>query len=180
MAEPSDLERFFREVEVTGRLVHPDIVPLLVAGMHEGIPYYAMAAIDGRDLREVLHRLRRSRRAGTPPDETYLVALPDSPHDPEPLNGARPPWRAISPIGLQAARALAYAHERVILHRDVKPSNLLLDRRGVVYLTDFGLARAEAHTDLTRTDELAGALRFVARSATTAGATPAATSTPWA
>src|SRR5262249_30685333 len=58
--------------------------------------------------------------------------------------------------------ALAYAHKQQILHRDIKPSNLLLDTRGTVWITDFGLAKAEGSDDLTSTGDIVGTIRFMA------------------
>ncbi len=70
--------------------------------------------------------------------------------------------RGVARIGLQAAEALAYAHRQGVLHRDIKPSNLLLDPQGTVWMTDFGLAKFTDGSDLTRTDELLGTLRYMA------------------
>ncbi|MCI0463836.1 MAG: tetratricopeptide repeat protein, partial [Gemmataceae bacterium] len=68
----------------------------------------------------------------------------------------------VARIGMQAAEALAHAHVQGILHRDIKPSNLLLDEHGTVWVTDFGLARAEGLDDMTHTGEVVGTLRYLA------------------
>ena len=70
--------------------------------------------------------------------------------------------RSVARIGLQAAEGLAYAHEQGILHRDIKPSNLLLDARGIVWITDFGLAKARTDENLTHTGDVLGTIRYMA------------------
>jgi WD40 repeat protein/Flp pilus assembly protein TadD len=77
-------------------------------------------------------------------------------------SGPRQPFfRSVAQIGRQAAQGLAYAHSRGVVHRDIKPSNLLLDTAGVVWITDFGLAKAE-EDGLTATGDILGTVRYMA------------------
>jgi serine/threonine protein kinase/WD40 repeat protein len=70
-------------------------------------------------------------------------------------------WQGVARIGAQVADALAYAHGQGVVHRDVKPSNLLLDTQGTVWITDFGLAKADDQANLTHTGDLLGTLRYM-------------------
>jgi len=71
-------------------------------------------------------------------------------------------FRSVARVGVQVAEALEYAHQQGIVHRDIKPSNLLLDTRGTVWITDFGLAKAEGTGELTSPGDLVGTLRYMA------------------
>jgi len=105
------VERFKREVRATSTLSHPNIVHVFDAGVEKGVFYLAMEFIEGETLTE---RLRREER------------LPE-------LEGLR--------IARDVARGLSQAHAQNVLHRDVKPDNIMLARSGVAKLTDFGLAK---------------------------------------
>lgn len=70
-------------------------------------------------------------------------------------------WLGAATIGVQAAQALHYAHGQGVVHRDIKPANLLLDLKGTIWITDFGLAKAEDERNLTGTGDLLGTLRYM-------------------
>jgi len=125
-------ERMRREVNAVRRLAHPNIVA--VFDFAEDGPYGAviMELVDGEDLD------RRVRRSGQlPPGDVVRV-------------------------GSEVAAALAAAHRHAILHRDVKPKNILLDRDGRARLTDFGSARMEGDATITRTGAIVGTLAYMA------------------
>jgi serine/threonine protein kinase len=180
---PEQLERFRREARAAGRLHHTNIVPVFGVGEHEGMPYYVMQLIAGRGLDRLLAKLRISQgRRPTRADSTHLAGK-SGPADPTPpglsaeaplappaetdaagvpLFGSPAYYRFVARLGAQVAEALAYAHRQGILHRDVKPANLLLDQTGAVWVTDFGLAKLLEHDDLTVPGEVAGTLRYSA------------------
>lgn len=130
---PTGLHRFRQEALTAAKLKHPNIVSIYDAGTQDGTPYIAMELIDGESLASLL------RTAGEAKDS------PRAPHRLEiqlyqPQFGSR--YYRIAQIGRDIGRALEFAHTYRVLHRDVKPSNLLLDRHGVVQLADFGVARS--------------------------------------
>jgi serine/threonine protein kinase len=101
-----------------------------------------------------------SRAAGTSAASSStasaLIHAPESHHPSE-----RQYYRQVARIGLQVAEALGYAHGQGIVHRDIKPSNLLVDTQGTVWITDFGLAKAEGSEGPTRTGDIVGTLRYM-------------------
>ncbi len=96
-------------------------------------------------------------------DTTPVASATTAPDDiaPKPRLGTRY-WRSVAQVGFQAADALHYAHEQNVLHRDIKPANLLLDSHGVVWIADFGLAKAMEQDDVTRSGDIVGTLRYMA------------------
>jgi serine/threonine protein kinase len=190
-ADARHVERFQREARAAARLHHTNIVPVFAVGQEGGTHYYVMQYIEGRPLDEVIEELRRLRDAagrgvgppaeGTPPGSeaprhdgaadpaagrpTEAGGSTDPPaasssgllSDPQ-----RPFAKSVAHLGVQVADALEYAAAQGVLHRDVKPSNLLLDVWGTVWLTDFGLAKASGAADLTRSGDLLGTLHYMA------------------
>ena len=88
---------------------------------------------------------------------------PEAPGTPD-RDASRGPayWRSVAGIGTQVAAALHYAHQQGILHRDIKPGNLILDDKGVAWITDFGLAKLVDQEDLTHPGDVVGTLRYMA------------------
>ena len=175
-------ERFRREGRAIARLHHTNIVPLFEVGDEDGQLFLAMQLISGRSLYDVIRELRSDANRGVPGGQTDLLK-PDSKlsstsslriralSSDSSLTGAvsdvgsgthrNRHVRSIAQIGQQIAVALAYAHERGVIHRDIKPSNLLLDHNGVVWLTDFGLAKTD-EDDLTQSGDFVGTLKYMA------------------
>jgi serine/threonine-protein kinase len=117
--------RFLREAKAAGRLSHPGIVTVHDVGELEDVAFIVMELVEGRSVKDVLDR------------------------------GDRIPLAVALDIVRQAAEALDFAHRHGVVHRDVKPGNLMLARQGMVKITDFGIARVD-QTARTRTGILVG------------------------
>jgi serine/threonine-protein kinase len=131
--EPVVRERLRREARTVAALDHPNVVPLYEAGEEDGTVYIVTRWVDGTELGELIRR--------------------DSPLDP--ARAAR--------IAAQIASALEVAHEKDLIHRDVKPSNVIVTSEDHVYLTDFGLTkRTDSASGLTMADQLLGTIDYVA------------------
>ncbi|MEZ5963267.1 MAG: protein kinase [Planctomycetota bacterium] len=160
--------RFLREARLMAGLDHPHIVRVLDAGETEHQPYLVMEAVDGVSLATLLPALRAPLATLRGRDVAAAVAqlLGDGDHDGTAAarSGHWPDdyVRLVAGWGLQIAHALACAHAAGVVHRDVKPSNIMLRRNGQVALTDFGLARAADEVGLTRTGDFAGTAHYAA------------------
>jgi len=163
------LQRFRREAQAAAQLHHTNIVPVFAVGCERGVHYYAMQYIEGCPLSTIITELATRQHTTTIPANAGSSALL-----PEPLasgwsqaltaagsSAGEARFAAIAHLGIQAACALQYAHERGVIHRDVKPANLLLDVHGRLWLTDFGLAHLAAEPGLTFTGSLLGTLRYM-------------------
>jgi serine/threonine protein kinase len=156
--DPKHLQRFHNEARAAASLHHEHIVPVYAVGQERGVHFYAMQFIEGRSVAEVIARQRGAsepRPCGSG-EETAAVAA--APTEPAPRDAAY--FRRVAELGIQAANALQHAHENGVIHRDVKPANLLVDTRGKLWVTDFGLAQVQADGGLTRTGDLVGTLRY--------------------
>ena len=124
-------ERFRREARVVAELEHPNIVPVYRVGQLGGVLYIAMKLVDGRSLDSIL----QAQGPLTVPVALYVLRA--------------------------ASRALAYAHQRAIVHRDIKSANLLVDHDGRVLVTDFGVALHAADITLTEAGAVIGTPAFM-------------------
>jgi tRNA A-37 threonylcarbamoyl transferase component Bud32 len=132
IASDSDqLERFRREARAVAQLNHPHIVGVIDAGEDEGRPYIVFEYVEGETLKERIRRMGR-----LPMDEAIAYAI-------------------------EIARALGSAHSRHIVHRDVKPQNVLIDAEGSAKVTDFGIARTLDQDGLTADGRVLGTTDYV-------------------
>src|SRR5215467_2118216 len=131
--DPSFRERFLREAQAITKLSHPNILPLIEFGEEDGVLYLVMPLAREGTLRDLLKR----------------------------RNGPLPLEEAM-PLFTQLCDAVQYAHEQGIIHRDIKPQNVLLQSRTHVLLGDFGIARDLAQTHITTTGAGIGTVEYMA------------------
>jgi serine/threonine-protein kinase len=130
-SDSDELERFRREARAVAQLSHPHIVGVIDAGEDDGRPYIVFEFVDGETLKE---RIRRLGRLPVPEAVAYAIEI---------------------------ARALGTAHARHIIHRDVKPQNVLIDEEGSAKVTDFGIARTLDEEGLTADGRVIGTTDYV-------------------
>ncbi|MEO8342693.1 MAG: serine/threonine-protein kinase [Gallionella sp.] len=132
MDEKEEFEgRFYQEAKAAGRLNHPNIVTIYDVGKSGDVAYIAMEFLEGRELRDIMN------------DGTLL-----------------PVDQVLNTVA-QVAQGLAYAHEHDIVHRDVKPSNIMVIRDGQVKITDFGIARMASSSVRTQTGMVLGSPKYM-------------------
>jgi eukaryotic-like serine/threonine-protein kinase len=130
-SDPDQLERFRREARAVAQLNHPHVVTVIDAGEDEGAPYIVFEYVEGETLKERIRRLGR-----LPVSEAVAYAI-------------------------EIGRALECAHDNKLVHRDVKPQNVLIDPDGRAKVTDFGIARSMEAQGLTATGRVLGTTDYV-------------------
>jgi hypothetical protein len=130
-SQPDQLERFRREARVVARLSHPNVVAVIDAGEDDGRPYIVFQYVEGETLKE---RIKRQGRLPVGEAAAYAIEI---------------------------GRALAAAHAERLVHRDVKPQNVLIDRGGSAKVTDFGIARSMELDGLTMPGRVLGTTDYV-------------------
>ena len=169
----SSKQRFQQEARAAAKMHHTNIVPVFEIGEEGNFVFYAMQLIVGQSLDHVIQELG-SRHSGSNRDKLHQLGsnpgtassssqgssvFQDQLTDTGTSSRKRF-FRSVAKIGVQVADALAFAHERGVIHRDIKPANLLVDAEGVVWVSDFGLAKLDDE-GLTQTGEFVGTLRYM-------------------
>lgn len=137
LSSKSNVERFHREAKTIARLHHTNIVSVFGAGFDEDVHFFVMQFIDGKSLERMMQ---------------------DGDFETKHKND----WHWIAEVLKRVALALRHAHSQNVLHRDVKPGNILIDQDSKPWVTDFGLAKFDENEDLTRPGDAVGTLRYMA------------------
>ena len=137
--EPQTQARFQREALATSELSHPNIVSVLDVGTDHGLPYMVMEYVDGPDLKEYI-------RQNAPLDLHEVIRIMD-----------------------QILSAVALAHKHNVIHRDLKPQNILMDKRGNIKIADFGIAVALNQNSVTQTNSVMGSVHYMSPEQTRGG-----------
>ena len=147
-ADPEARERFEREAQAAAALNHPNIVTVHEIGEHEGQVFIAMEYVEGQTLKDLISvgAIRESPSSGDLP----------LPITPRPL-----PITQVLDIASQIASGLAAAHAKGIVHRDIKPQNILVDKDGRVKILDFGLAKLKGVSSLTKESSTLGTIHYM-------------------
>lgn len=177
--------RFHNEALAAATLDHPNIVPVYFVGEDRGVHFYAMHLIEGHSIAELIAEMRgeKTLATGSKPSGLSHSDLPDvsrrsaikSPraHKTETVadyhsavstqrsNHPENYFLTVARLGAEAAEGLDHAHQVGILHRDIKPGNLMVDNAGKLWITDFGLASMEHGESLTRTGGVVGTAAYM-------------------
>ena len=180
LGDSKHLARFRREARAAAKLRHSNIVPVFGVGQSDNHHYYVMDYIDGISLRQLIGSIREDATpemhtvdlADTTTDDTGRIhssaegALCHGESKPNDVvsvasrTGTDCRWAA--GIGATLCDALEYAHSQGVLHRDIKPANALIDRKGVVWIADFGLAKLTEQPAMTATGDIVGTPQYMA------------------
>jgi hypothetical protein len=173
------VDRFRHEAEAAARLHHTHIVPVYATGAQDGVHYYAMELIEGPSLDQVLRHLRGpaepaspSPLAQTAPYDPNAGVADEAGLSASSLSSGGAYFDTVAGMLAGVADALDHAHRQGVIHRDLKPGNLLLSSDGRLSLNDFGLARMLEQPGMTMTGEFVGTPAYMSPEQIAAGRTP--------
>ncbi|MEZ6095894.1 MAG: serine/threonine-protein kinase [Pirellulaceae bacterium] len=150
-------QRFQLESQAAAQLHHSNIVPVYAVGCERGTHFYAMQLINGQTLAELIveQNAHRQNQTSDETNKSFQTLASTA------ISGLNPRIRNAVLMMIQIADALNFAHDAGIVHRDVKPANILVDNNGKAWIADFGLAHVATHNAMTHTGDLLGTLRYM-------------------